>query len=519
MNSPIENIQVFWIDLFCGAGGTTTGIEQANANASVIACVNHDQNAILSHRINHPGCLHLTEDVRDLKVVHRLHEITTSYRKRYPGCFINLWASLECTNYSKAKGGLPRDADSRTLAHHLLPYVQRLVVDYLFIENVVEFMAWGPLDINGRPISRQNGRDFLGWKQSICALGYRYDHRILNAADYGGYTIRKRYFAQFARDELPIRWPKATHSKEVNSESAERGANLFGQSYQRWRPVREVLDLADEGNSIFHRKKPLAENTLKRIYAGLLKFAKPRDGPATSSGEQSLTSEFLTTYYGNGASHSPNDPSPTLRTKDTVAKVTFCRFIDQQYGCSKPSNPDDPAGALTSNPKLNLVSVSTASAPPTNSNAKECQPWILNPQFSNRGSGINRPSPTLIARMDKKPLYLVRAEQKASPELDTSDNDSNHPERQQTPFDLGASPTTKLIRGFMREHGIADIKMRMLKKVELLKIQGFPEDYVLQGTMTEQKKFIGNSVHTLIAEKLAETNYQAVSCTEEKDVA
>ena len=121
--------------------------------------------------------------------------------------------------------------------------------------------------------------------------------------------------------------------------------------------------------------------------------------------------------------------------------------------------------------------------------------------------------------MDKKPLYLVRAEQKASPELDTSDNDSNHPERQQTPFDLGASPTTKLIKGFMREHGIADIKMRMLKKVELLKIQGFPEDYVLQGTMTEQKKFIGNSVHTLIAEKLAETNYQAVSCTEEKDVA
>ena len=68
----------------------------------------------------------------------------------------------------------------------------------------------------------------------------------------------------------------------------------------------------------------------------------------------------------------------------------------------------------------------------------------------------------------------------------------------------------KMIRCFMREHQITDIKMRMLKIVELLRIQGFPDDYALQGTLTEQKKFIGNSVHTLIARKIAEANYQAV---------
>ena len=261
---------IFWIDLFCGAGGTTTGIEAASGNCRVIACVNHDKNAIRSHQKNHPDCLHLTEDVRDQAVLDQLFRLVSRYRANHPGCYINLWASLECTNYSKAKGGLPRDADSRTLAHHLVGYVEQLAVDYLFIENVVEFMAWGPLDERGRPVSRKNGQDFLVWKERICALGYCYDHRILNAADYGGHTIRKRYFAQFSRPGHPVRWPEATHRKHPDTSSAN--SNLFGDSFRGWRPVREVLDLEDEGVSIFNRKKPLAENTLKRIYVGLQKF-------------------------------------------------------------------------------------------------------------------------------------------------------------------------------------------------------------------------------------------------------
>src|SRR5690606_7850771 len=151
-------MNVYWIDLFCGAGGTSTGIHFTNVYAKVIACVNHDAVAIESHRENHPDCHHFTEDIRDFNVVLELKKIVEELRQKESDCIINIWASLECTNYSKAKGGLPRDADSRTLAEHLYMYIDELNPEYLFIENVREFMAWGPLDKNGKPLSRDKGK-------------------------------------------------------------------------------------------------------------------------------------------------------------------------------------------------------------------------------------------------------------------------------------------------------------------------------------------------------------------------
>lgn len=157
-----------------------------------------------------------------------------------------LWASLECTNFSRAKGGQPRDADSRTLAEHLFRYIEALTPDYIQIENVEEFMSWGDLDENGKPISRDKGRLYTTWVDNVKAYGYKFDHRILNAADYGAYTSRKRFFGIFAKPYLPIVWPKPTHSKTG-------GGDLFG-SLAKWKPVKEVLDFADEGESIFNRK-------------------------------------------------------------------------------------------------------------------------------------------------------------------------------------------------------------------------------------------------------------------------
>ena len=141
-------MQLLYIDLFCGAGGTSTGVERAQINgrkcAKVIACVNHDANAILSHAANHPHTRHFTEDIRTLDLgpmkVHVARE-----RMKHPGAKLVLWASLECTNHSRAKGGMSRDADSRTLADHLFRYIEELRPDYIQIENVVEFMEWGPL--------------------------------------------------------------------------------------------------------------------------------------------------------------------------------------------------------------------------------------------------------------------------------------------------------------------------------------------------------------------------------------
>lgn len=224
-------MKLLYIDLFCGAGGTSTGVEQARVRdekcAKVIACVNHDANAIASHAANHPDALHFTEDIRTLELS-PLAEHVSRMRARYPEAFVVLWASLECTNFSKAKGGQPRDTDSRTLAEHLFRYIEALTPDYIQIENVEEFMSWGDLDENGRPISKDAGRCYRQWVTKVCGYGYRFDHRILNAADYGAYTSRRRFFGQFAKGELPIVWPKQTHSKT--------GAAKLSNSLQRWRP-------------------------------------------------------------------------------------------------------------------------------------------------------------------------------------------------------------------------------------------------------------------------------------------
>lgn len=245
----MDNIRLLYIDLFCGAGGTSTGVEKANYKerkcAKVIACVNHDANAIASHAANHPEAQHYTEDMRTLDL-RPLAEHTAEMRRMYPMAKVVLWASLECTNFSRAKGGQPRDADSRTLAEHLFRYIEALTPDYIQIENVEEFMSWGDLDENGKPISRDKGRLYTNWVDNVKAYGYKFDHRILNAADYGAYTSRKRFFGIFAKPYLPIVWPKPTHSKTG-------GGDLFG-SLAKWKPVKEVLDFADEGESIFNRK-------------------------------------------------------------------------------------------------------------------------------------------------------------------------------------------------------------------------------------------------------------------------
>ena len=244
-------MKLLYIDLFCGAGGTSTGVENARYEgrqcAKVIGCVNHDANAIASHAANHPDAMHFTEDIRTLELSPLIAHIA-KMRKLYPDAFVVLWASLECTNFSKAKGGQPRDADSRTLAEHLFRYIEAINPDYIQIENVEEFMSWGDLDENGKPISKDAGRLYQQWVANVCGYGYRFVHRILNSADSGAYTSRRRFFGIFAKGSLPIVFPEPTHSKEG-------AAGLFGRLH-RWKPVREVLDFSDEGCLLYTSPSP-----------------------------------------------------------------------------------------------------------------------------------------------------------------------------------------------------------------------------------------------------------------------
>lgn len=521
-------MKLLYIDLFCGAGGTSTGVNAARLDgekcADVIACVNHDANAIASHASNHPEALHFTEDIRTLELS-PLVAHTAIKRSENPDAFVVLWASLECTNFSKAKGGMPRDADSRTLAEHLFRYIEAINPDYIQIENVEEFMSWGDMDENGKPLSMDRGRLYRRWVNNVKKYGYRFEYRILNSADYGAYTSRKRFFGIFAKKGLPIVFPEPTHSKEPQK-------TLFND-LKRWKPVKDVLDLEDEGLSIFARKKALSEKTLERIYAGLVKFvaggkdaflvkwnsmnrkgiyhAPSIDEPCPTVATQNrlgvATVQFLSkqysghpdskntsieepagtitcidhhafvsAYYGNGHNHPIDEPAPTLTTKDRLSLITS-QFLDMHYGNGTPASIEVPANTVTTNPKFNLVTV------------KPCKSYyLMNPQFASAGGSIERPCFTLIARMDKMPPYLVATET-GDVAINVYDTDT---------------PMTVKIKEFMALYGIVDIKMRMLNIHELKRIMGFPDSYVLVGTQADQKKFIGNAVEVNMARVLCE---------------
>lgn len=548
----LSDIELFVIDLFCGAGGLSEGVEEARLNgnrcAKVVCCVNHDKNAVLSHDANIPDALHFIEDIRTLELS-PINTIVERIRELYPDSMIMLHASLECTNFSKAKGGQPRDADSRTLAEHLFRYIDVIDPDYIQIENVEEFMSWGDMDENGKPISMDKGRLYQKWVRNVKKYGYNFEHRILNAADFGAYTTRKRFFGIFAKKSLPIVFPEPTHCKGGRQDMFSR--------LEKWKPVKDVLDFSDEGTTIF-REKPLAEKTLERIYNGLIKFvAGGKDAFLVKYNSMSRTGKynapgidepcpvvatqnrlgvaqvcflskqfsghpesknvsveepagtitcrdhhaFVSAHYGNGFNRSVNEPSATVTTKDRLSLVTP-RFIANEYsGGGQHTSIDNICPAILTNPKQKLITCkpwimntsfsnigSNIEEPAQTITANRKWHYLMNPQFNSAGSSVDNPCFTLIARMDKMPPYLVATES-GQIAIEIYDNDS---------------PMTVKIKEFMSLYGIVDIKMRMLRIPELKRIMGFPEDYVLVGTQADQKKFIGNAVEVTQAKKNAE---------------
>ena len=531
----MEKIKLFYIDLFCGAGGTSTGVESAQYNgekcAKVIACVNHDAKAIASHAANHPDALHFTEDIRTLDLSPLVSHVERM-KAQYPGALVVLWASLECTNFSKAKGGQPRNADSRTLAEHLFRYIEAIIPDYIQIENVEEFMSWGDLDKNGKPVSKDKGVNYVRWVEHVKEYGFFYTYRILNAADYGAYTSRKRFFGQFAKHGLPIAWPEPTYAK-----LPKRG--LFGK-LKKWNPVKDVLDFSDEGESIFTRKKPLSDKTLERIYAGLIKFVaggkdafiQQRNGgnpihkvvsverpartiTATGGNQELVQLKFLGRYNGQPEQGvnavSIDAPAPTLTVKDRLSLISP-HFIVNEYSCGgQHSSIDEVCPAILTVPKQKIVSCKwMLKYNSTNGKTGKHIPpsvdepcpvvsvqgrlgivqayYLMNPQYSNIGGSIENPCSTIIARMDKKPPYLISTET-GGIAIEAYETDSE---------------PTRRIKQFMALYGIIDIKMRMLKIPELKRIMGFPSDYTLIGTQADQKKYIGNAVEVNMARVLCE---------------
>jgi len=311
-------------DLFCGAGGTSTGLAMAARILGVdvtLVAVNHWPVAIATHQANHPDHLHKCANLAQVDPCELV-----------PGGYLDaLFASPECTHHSIARGGKPRSDQSRSSPMLILDWLSKLHVKAFVIENVIEFQSWGPLDEEGQPISQRKGETFLAWMAMLRALGYTVEVRELVCADYGAPTTRRRLFIYGRRDGKPVLWPRPSRF----ADAAEPG--------QRWIPARDIIDWSLPGRDIAMRKKPLAKKTLRRIEIGIREFciddpqpflivlrgtgtARSVDRPLpaiTAGGGHLALVTFLVQYYGSSDIASVDAPLPTVTTKDRFALITL----------------------------------------------------------------------------------------------------------------------------------------------------------------------------------------------------
>ncbi|WP_313707995.1 DNA cytosine methyltransferase [Atlantibacter hermannii] len=281
------------VDNFAGGGGASTGIELATGRSVDIA-INHDENAVAMHTTNHPDTLHYCESVFDVNPM-------AATAGRPVGM---AWFSPDCRHFSKAKGSKPVEKEIRGLAWIVIRWALAVRPRVMMLENVEEFKTWGPLlAAEMRPDPTRAGEtfeafcgmlscgvpaghpalaeccEFLGIaaddeqaQQLVDGLGYAVDHRELRACDYGAPTIRKRFFMVMRCDGVPVTWPKPTHG-DPKSSAVQAG------SLAPWRTAAECIDWSIAAPSIFDRKKPLAENTLKRIARGIQRFVIDNASP------------------------------------------------------------------------------------------------------------------------------------------------------------------------------------------------------------------------------------------------
>ncbi|WP_439624118.1 DNA cytosine methyltransferase [Gemmata sp.] len=550
-------------DLFCGAGGTSTGLGMAAARlgrAVNLTAVNHWDRAVETHAANHPKAFHFCQSLADLDP-----------KKAVPGGKLDLLvASPECTHHSVARGGKPVNDQSRASAYCVHRWCAALDVKRVLIENVPEFQTWGPLDAKGRPTKAGRGKLFGAFIDTFKAMGYRVEWRVLNAADYGGATTRRRLFIQAAKGRLPIRWPERSHEPDPT-------AGLFA-SLPRWRAAREIIDWSLPGESIFTRKRPLSDNTLKRIEAGLRKFgganAEPfllllnrtRNAPvgvgepistvtATSS-DFALCEPFVLPPEGIHRGNAPRGVGQPMQTitagrgggqlvQPFIARMCNsgddnCRVksVEQpigtihagggsfgivepfvmhttHHGSDRVYDPAEPLPCVTGANRGEQALVSPFIVP-TNYGEREGQ--------SPRCHDVDKPFPTVVAGGSTHGLvqpFIVpqmssngpRSVSSPIPTVTTTSRGVGLCEPFLVPFyanglaDAVADPlrtvTTKDRHALVEpDRCRLDIRFRMLQPHELAAAMGFPKDYKITGNRSEQVKQVGNAVEVNQAKAL-----------------
>ena len=422
-NKPMADYE--FADLYCGGGGSSTGginaILKRGLNPVVRAAVNHWPLAAATYKANYPWANVLPPDELE----------NLDPKKVVPSRKLNLlMASPECTHFSNARGAEPMSYQSRTSARYVLRWLTNLDVDDIFIENVREFMTWGPLTAGQRPNTKQKGKDFLIFLRDIESLGYTVDYRILNAANYGDPTTRERLFIM-ARKHKAIQWPEPTHCKPGQE-------GLFG-TCETWRPARDIIDWTIESQSIFDRKKPLVENTMKRIMAGIKKFSG-------STGEPFLTEYHGSSYEGGERLADLDQPMPTIATSNQYGLVEpFVVALNHGKDARRSYSMDAPTPTITSVDAWGYI-----------------EPMLINYNGTGHAHSLDEPVPTITSK-DRFGIVI--------------------------PLKDGGE-------------ALMDIKFRMLQPHELAKAMSFPDGYKFAGNRRERVKQIGNAVACKTAESL-----------------
>jgi len=551
------------VDLFCGAGGATTGLEMALERMGLRhrgIAINHWRVAVDTMAANHPDV-----ETRQMSVEEAVPADLV------PGGVVDfLWASPSCTHHSRAKGGKPRSNQLRAQPELVLTWLDQLFVRRLCIENVPEFVEWGPLSASGRPIERLKGACFRAWVAAIEARNYRVEWRVLNCADYGDATTRRRFFLQAVRRGCGrIVWPEPTHAEDPQTD-------LWGRTPQRWRGIRECLDLSDTGRSIFNRRTPLAENTLRRVFVGLRKFCgldfqmdflgadggdearlRPLDAPLATQpaggnrtalvrsfivrqnrgcfaedADRPLSSQQASTvhhavcqpvvvdHFRNGEARPATEPIGSQTTHERYSVVQAFAVDMSHPGdkadegrvspCSKPLKT---ATARNNTAAAFIVTEQAGNAPrsaddPIRAQTAVRKDYVVRPLVIGQQSGAecrpaDEPCPTIAT------AGAVRAITPVPVAVVDMSRPAGHDSGHITPADRPIRTVTTFdnLQGvfLMTEDGtVIDVRMRMLKPAELAAAHSFPADYKLTGNRTDQVRQIGNSVPCRTAAAICE---------------
>ncbi len=443
------------VDNFAGGGGASTGIEQAFGRPVDVA-VNHDPEAIAMHAINHPDTKHYCESVYKVDP----EEITGNQPVGLA------WFSPDCTHHSKARGSAPRSPRVRGLAWVVIRWARRVKPRVIMLENVEEFQDWGPLNAQGFPLKEKAGMTFRLWLNQLRAAGYKVEHRELRACDYGAPTTRKRLFVIARRDGLPIVWPKPTH----------------GPGLIPFRAAADCIDWSIPCPSIFGRAKPLAENTLRRIAKGIMKYVVNNPKP------------FIVpvTHQGDARVHSIDDPMRTITGANRGELALISAFLAKHYGGPREGTNavalDRPVAAVTAIDHHALVTSN-----------------LIKLLGDNVGQPADEPLRTISAGgthfAEVRALLLKFYGTDQDPRIE-------HPLHTITTKDRFGIVT---VAG--EPYAITDIGMRMLQPRELFRAQGFPDDYVIDFEHNgrplpkhAQVRMCGNSVCPPVAKALVEAN-------------